>query len=218
MALPCQLVFTDERQYLMKALDLFKPGGRQRILEGRYFVQATPVVIEHTDALLRQNTVQARLPGDKRESWGQDIPLPSHIRLLTADQLDEAVKKFFDRWPDSLAPCPKCTQMTWNRQHFPSQYRDERCGDCWWDDFDRQIAVWAREAQDELHAQDVHQYHAGMRWRVSCVVHPPAGEYFIIDLYLPGKPTEAEALAEARKKYPRAFKIEVSNPTQLKDH
>lgn len=201
-----------------KALTLFKPGGRQHLLEGRYVVQATPVTLEHTEACVRQAVVHARLPGDSRESWGMDIPLPAHIKLTTVEQLDAAVTGFFNRWPDPLKPCPVCSQMTWNRAHFPSEYRDDRCGDCWFKDFDEKCAKWAVEAQDALDLQDIAQYHKGMRWRVSCIVHPGGGDDFIVDIYSPAKITETEGVERARQKHPRAVRIDPTQLVQLKDH
>lgn len=201
-----------------KALDLFKEGGRQHILEGRYIVQATPVTIEHTDACYTQKVVHARLPGDSRESWGTDIPLPGDIHLIMADELDKAVLDFFNRWPDALAPCPSCGTMTWNRKHFPSQYRDERCGDCWFKAFDAEMEVMRAQELDEQRQQDIAQYHKGMRYRVSACIHPHSGDDFFVDLYVSERVTEEQARAELRKKHRDAALIEVALVYQLPSH
>lgn len=203
---------------MQKAIDLFTPGGRQRVLEGRYVVHGVPVLIEQTDTCYDPTLVHARLPGDMGESWGMDIKLPVHFKLATVEQLDAAVKALFDRYADPFAPCPKCGQQTWNRKRFPSIYRDERCGDCWHADFKKQMAAWQTAELSAQRAADVQQYHEGMRWRTSCWVHPRAGDDFPADLYTVERLTATEAEAALRRKYPDAVKFDISPIYQLPSH
>jgi hypothetical protein len=201
-----------------KALDLFKEGGRPHILEGRYVVQATPITLEHTDACSNQRVVQARLPGDSRESWGTDIPVPGDVHLLSVEELDKAVLDFFNRWPDALAPCPACGTMTWNRKHFHSAYRDEKCGDCWFKAFDEEMEKMRLQDLDEQRQQDIAQYHNGMRYRTSAVIHPKNGDDFFVDLFTAERLTTEQARAELRRKYRDAALIEVAPIYQLPSH
>jgi hypothetical protein len=202
-----------------KAIELFHPGERfTHVLDGRFVVQGTPVVIVHSDNCYDQRLVHARLPGDRRESWGMDIMLPTAFQKATVYQLDEAVTGFFNKHKEPLAPCPNCGQMTWNRKVFPSAYRDARCGDCWYSAFDMQMNELRRMAEDEQRTRDVTQYHAGMRWRSTCVIHPQHGDDLVVDLYTVARIDADVARAQLRQKYPDASLIEVLPIYQLPNH
>lgn len=185
--------------------------GTDRKLVDYLEVQGVMVTLEHTYANCNQNSVQARIP-NCQENWGHAVPLSRPFAEITVAQFDRDVLAHFNAHDDPLVPCPNCGTMTWNRKHYPSEYRDERCSKCWFEAFNaRQQKAHERELA-ALAKRDRKQHAAGMRLRYSCWVHPSRGDDFQLDVYT--NATDPQIGAKLKRKY-RAVLVEVAKPVQL---
>lgn len=176
--------------------------GVHLVLRNLIQVQGVPVDVEwvrsHYKAI---DTVLVRIPTSWVESWGENVTLPVPFDSCTLEQLEDAVRGFF-KHPDALSKCPKCGALTYNRKHYPSEYRDDDCSPCW---FKAAQARWdkaakAQEARDKK--KDAKKLAEGYTHKLRAVVHPAAGgDDYVIEGYMPAppKPREVEAILRKRK-------------------
>jgi hypothetical protein len=174
--------------------------GRQMVLKDYLEVSGVLVSFEHTYACYDQCRVHARIPGC-RESWGMDIPLPAHYDYCTVAQFDKAVLDFFNRFDDPLVKCsnPACQNMTWNRKHFPSQYRDTRCSTCWFENFNAEHEIEAAKEVEAGKRKDREMKAKGFTHAIDAWIHPGGGDDYTIVVYLNREPTKGDIAKALRQ-------------------
>jgi len=176
--------------------------GVSLVLRSFLKVQDVPVDLEWIRSHYRsEDTVLVRIPTSWAESWGENVILPVSFERCTVEQLAEAVRAFFKE-PDALAPCPDCGAMTWNRKHYPSKYRDQRCSPCWFKAFNAEWEEKAKVAQAKAAKRDAQMKAKGFTHKLKAVVHPKAGgDDYVLEAYLPKAPAagEIETLLRRRR-------------------
>jgi hypothetical protein len=176
------------------------PQYHHLVARGLVSIQGTPIDVEW----LRQhyasyNTVLLRLPSSWSEAWGQDVRLSKPFDEITLEELKAEVTAYFKE-PDALSACPKCGSMTWNRKHYPSEYRDERCSDCWMSAFSEDMTKQAEKQKAKNAARDAKRRAEGFTHKTLMWVHPQHGDDYQVEMYSRAAPTPAEIQTILRRR------------------
>lgn len=177
------------------------PQFQHLVARGLITIQGTPIDVEWLHQhYASDQTVLLRLPSSWGEAWGEDIRLSKPFNEISLEELKADINAYFKE-PDALSACPKCGAMTWNRKHYPSQYRDERCSNCWMEAFSKRMAAQEAKATAKAAARDAEKKREGFTHKTLMWVHPLRGDDFQLEMYCKGAPTAAEiqSILKSRK-------------------